>query len=319
MPDRELPGEARGTRLERVAEPQGPLPLGDGGEVDEVDVADAVPLDVVGDLVGHVLGLAHHVAGGPHLRRRAERALVRAAAGRQHRHRATAVDARRSRRSGSTRRAGRGPTPGGGTSGSFGGDAGGETTVAGLAAVAEDHALDAVERDTVGDAVGQLDDRRLALAEHAGVDGVGLLEHPRPEGRGVLAAADDEHIGEPRPDRLGDLADVGPLVQEHVGDPDHLRVGVDAVDDLGDRQAAPTQPTDRAVDVDDAVDGLAGRVDHVDLVAGVAQHGGDVGQPDRRHGPIPREALRKNDGVRSHQGHSRGQSPHWSTERHARR
>ena len=313
----QLPGDVEVAGLQGVAELQGPLAPGDGGQVREVDVLDLVVPHVAGDLVGHLVGVPHDVAGGPHLRRRAEGALVRAAPRGQDRHRAAVVHAPEvgegqvlvDRELVPGRRRDLAELAAAGSTGPC------RMRPRRLPRGGAREAMPwrpAIERP-VAHPVDQLDGGGLALAEHAVVDGVGLLEHPGPERRGVVAADHDRR----RPGSAALIASTRSRSVPHSCTnmfvmPDHAWCRGGSGRDLVDRQADAAHPPGGGVEVLELLDGLAHAVDHVDLVAGVPQDGGDVGQPDGRHRAPEREALGHHHHVGPDQGHPGGLRSGWA-------
>ncbi len=101
----------------------------------------------------------------------------------------------------------------------------------------------------------------------------------------------DRHVREALAGRFGDATHLWPLVQEHVGDADQADPRVDALDDLLGGQPDALQDADGRLEVRDLLHGLAGSVDELHRVAGLAQRRGDVGQPDRWCRPVGRQAA----------------------------
>jgi hypothetical protein len=79
-------------------------------------------------------------------------------------------------------------------------------------------------------------ERDLAFAADHVVDGRALLEGFARQRRGVLAARDDDAVGEPLPDPLEQRPVAHPLLREHEGHAEDPRVGVDAGEDVGLRE-----------------------------------------------------------------------------------
>ena len=139
----------------------------------------------------------------------------------------------------------------------------------------------ALQRLAAPEPVQDLDQRLLALADDAEVDGR-LVEDSLRGGGCVLAAQDQRGVGEPLAHELHQLARGRPLAGEHAPETDHVGFRVDPVHDL--LQAKPAEPDPVLLELPDLFQGVADAVHRGDLVAGLPRRGRQVRQPERRDG-----------------------------------
>jgi hypothetical protein len=105
----------------------------------------------------------------------------------------------------------------------------------------------------------------------------------------VLAAADERLVREARLDLVDDLADERPGERPHIGEAKGVGVGVEPFDDLLGRQAERVELLLGALR--DLIGCLGHGVEHRDLVASLAQRGGDVGETERETRPQRRHRV----------------------------
>jgi hypothetical protein len=141
------------------------------------------------------------------------------------------------------------------------------------------------------DVLDELDHGLLALADRAGRHGRTVVEHELPGAGHVLTADEDRQIGKSSMNGANDVLDVRPLLREHHRDAERVGRGVDAFDDLRNREAVVDQirlggraPLQRS---------FPEGIDHGDPVTGLEEGGRDVRGPERQHDPDRvREARR---------------------------
>ena len=240
-----------------------------------------VLLFVVPHLGDHVHRIAGDPARAPHLRIRAERALIGAPARRQHRHRAHVdrlhpVAVRQVFLQ-------RHPIPVGPGDLVDRRDATpGRRFHRPALAVSIRDPLDQGGVAILQKRVKQVDDGLLTLAQNAEVDLGTTAQQVLPFGRDVLSADDDGQARMVRTQSLDDAAVIQPLAREHAVDANQVRRRGHAIRELLGRQ--PLDQVRQVVQRRELVHRLAQAVNRGDLVTRRAQGSAEVGQRQRRRG-----------------------------------